>query len=81
MTTLALLASLPIAGYAAWYTLLCAGSPFGRCRRCHGAGRLRQPIARRLTRLCPRCDGTGINQRIGRRIYEHLRHEYRDGTK
>ena len=81
MTTLALLASLGILGYSACYLLMCAAFPFGHCRRCKGSGKRYSPLSRKSFRLCPRCDGTGRRVRIGRRVYEYLRGEYRDGTR
>jgi hypothetical protein len=81
VTPLVLLASLIIAGYAAFYLTLCAAFPFGHCRRCHGTGKLYSPIFKRTFRLCPRCDGTGRRVRIGRRIYKYLRTEHRAGSR
>ncbi|MBN1172670.1 MAG: hypothetical protein JXA67_10900 [Micromonosporaceae bacterium] len=81
MNPLAVLASLLTIGYAAWYILLCSFSPFGPCRRCQGTGHLPGRIIRRLGRPCPRCDGTGRRVRIGRRIAEYVRAEYREGTR
>jgi hypothetical protein len=40
-----------------------------------------RPFARRIFRLCPRCDGTGRRVRIGRRIYEYLRSEHAKGSR
>ncbi|WP_018825227.1 hypothetical protein [Salinispora arenicola] len=77
MTTILLLASLTTLGYATWYLILCAASPWGRCRRCHGARSHRTTIGTR--RDCRRCDGTGRRVRIGRRIAEYIRAEYRAG--
>ncbi|MFI9269813.1 hypothetical protein ACIGXM_03710 [Kitasatospora sp. NPDC052896] len=54
------------------YGLLCAISPFGRCRKCSGLGH--QPRTGRLIRrpkTCRRCDGTGLRLRIGRRLHHH----------
>ncbi|MDG6106114.1 hypothetical protein Daura_06515 [Dactylosporangium aurantiacum] len=81
MDSLALLATLALAGYATLYILACAAFPFGNCRRCKGTGKLRNPFFRRMFRLCPRCDGTGRRVRIGRRVYEYLRSEHRNGTR
>jgi len=84
VTTLALLASAIIAGYTAWYALLCAAAPLGPCRRCHGHGRLPTPTPSRPRpgrRECPRCHGTGRRVRIGRRIWIWIEDEYRDGTR
>jgi hypothetical protein len=63
------------------YVAMCAAWPFGACRRCDGGGKLRNPLARRMSRLCPRCDGTGRRVRIGRRIYEYARREHTRGAK
>ncbi|MGN9890587.1 hypothetical protein [Micromonospora sp. L31] len=77
MTTILSLASLTALGYAAWYLILCAVSPWGRCRRCHGRRYHRTAIGTR--RDCRRCDGTGRRVRIGRRLAEYVRTEYRAG--
>ena len=45
MDTLALLASLAILGYSAFYTLMCAAFPFGHCRRCKGTAKLYSPTS------------------------------------
>jgi hypothetical protein len=79
-TTLTL-ASLTTLGYAVSYAVLCAVAPFGRCRRCRGRGRIHSPLTRRLPKLCHRCDATGRRVRLGRRLFEHVRAEYRDGTR
>ncbi|TCB95813.1 hypothetical protein E0H26_18600 [Micromonospora zingiberis] len=79
MTTILLLASLATLGYAAWYLILCSVSPWERCRRCHGARSHRTAIGTR--RDCPRCDGTGIRVRIGRRLLDYIRTEYRAGSQ
>ncbi|MGW2367134.1 hypothetical protein ACWCZ5_16320 [Streptomyces sp. NPDC001667] len=61
---------------AACYGLLCACSPFGGCRRCRGLGyklttdRKGRP---KRNRNCPRCNGTGMRIRIGRRLYSATR--------
>ncbi|MEV6527723.1 hypothetical protein AB0M43_37965 [Longispora sp. NPDC051575] len=74
---LARLAALLTFGYAAYYLLKCTVSPFGRCRRCSGTRR----TGRKFARPCPRCDGTGLRQRLGRRLIVWARSEYRDGTR
>ncbi|WP_435588173.1 hypothetical protein [Micromonospora aurantiaca (nom. illeg.)] len=79
MTTIALLASLLPLSYAAWYLILCVVSPWGRCRRCHGRRYHRTAIGTR--RDCRRCDGTGRRARIGRRLAEYIRAEYRAGNR
>ncbi|MEU8188065.1 hypothetical protein [Micromonospora carbonacea] len=79
MTPILLLASLATLIYAASYLAVCAVSPWGRCRRCHGHRSHRTTIGTR--RDCPRCDGTGIRVRTGRRLLDHIRIEYRDGQQ
>ncbi|MBO4159311.1 hypothetical protein [Micromonospora antibiotica] len=81
MVTLTLLASLTTAGYATWYLILCYASPFGRCRRCKGAGQRPGLIIRRLIRECRHCAATGKRVRVGRRLIEHIRTEYRAGNQ
>jgi hypothetical protein len=81
VTTLIPLATLIILGYAAFYLIMCAGFPFGNCRRCRGTGKRYSKIMRKSFRLCRRCDGTGRRVRIGRRVYEYLRGEYKAGTR
>ncbi|SCL18138.1 hypothetical protein GA0070616_1441 [Micromonospora nigra] len=79
MTTIALLASLAAFGYTVWYLILCVVAPWGRCRRCRGRRNHRTAIGTR--RDCRRCDGTGRRVRIGRRLIEYVRAEYRAGQK
>ncbi|WP_328853384.1 hypothetical protein OG994_12735 [Micromonospora globbae] len=78
MVNLALLASLAIAGYAAWYLIKCYAMPFGPCRRCNGTGDRRGLIIR-LKRECHHCAGTGKRPRVGRRVIEYIRTEYQRG--
>ncbi|MFF0152630.1 hypothetical protein [Micromonospora sp. NPDC005203] len=80
MLTVAALASLIILGYAAFYLIKCYAVPFGPCRRCKGAGERRGRIIR-LKRECPRCAGTGKRVRVGRRVIERIRTEYRAGNQ
>ena len=77
MTTILPLASLAALGYATWYLILCAASPWGRCWRCHGRRYHRTTIGTR--RDCHHCDATGIRVRAGRRLLDYIRTEYRDG--
>ncbi|MGW1059296.1 hypothetical protein [Micromonospora rubida] len=79
MVPIALLASLATLIYAASYLAVCAVSPWGRCGRCHGARSHRTAIGTR--RNCPRCDGTGIRVRTGRRLLDYIRTEYRAGQQ
>ncbi|MDO3687357.1 hypothetical protein [Micromonospora sp. C28ISP2-4] len=80
MLTIAALASLTIVGYAAFYLIKCYAVPFGPCRRCNGAGE-RRGLILRLKRECHRCAGTGKRVRVGRRVIERVRDEYRAGTR
>lgn len=75
MTSTVTLASLALTGYAAYYLIACVLFPFGRCHRCHGTGHRHTITGRR--RECRRCHATGRRIRIGRRLYEHIRTEYR----
>jgi len=57
VTTLALLASLTLLGYAALYAIGCVIFPFGRCRRrrCEN-GRIHSRFSHKVFRDCPRCE-------------------------
>lgn len=63
-------------GYLGW----CYVSPFARCGRCDGNGKLRTRNGR-AWRPCPRCDGDGARLRIGRHLVNHLRAARRDADK
>ncbi|MEV4758949.1 hypothetical protein AB0J86_28170 [Micromonospora sp. NPDC049559] len=83
MHSLALLASLlcpTLTLLTIGYAAVCAGSPFGPCRTCHGAGRHRSRLGR-IVRDCHRCDGTGRRIRYGRHLWNEIRAEYRNGTR
>jgi hypothetical protein len=82
VTTLVLLATLTIVGYAALYAIGCVIFPFGRCRRprCE-SGRIHSRLSRKVFRGCPRCEGTGKRVRVGRRVYEYLRSEHKAGNR
>ncbi|MCA1654937.1 MAG: hypothetical protein LC635_00375 [Pseudonocardiaceae bacterium] len=62
------------------YLVACVVWPFAPCRRCHGTGRLRNPLGRTF-RLCPRCRGTGRRLRTGRRLWTQLRRTHHDTTR
>ena len=62
------------------YAAVCAASPFGTCRRCHGLGRIGAARGRR-SRPCRRCDATGIRIRLGRHLYHQAARIHRDGTR
>lgn len=80
MLTIAALASLTILGYAAFYLIKCYAAPLGPCHRCKGTGKRRGLILRH-THECHRCAGTGKRVRLGRRVIERVRDEYRAGTR
>jgi hypothetical protein len=54
------------------YLLTCLIWPFGRCRRCSGAGKFKSPLGRAY-RHCGRCKGSGLRLRLGRYVINHLR--------
>ncbi|GGV04304.1 hypothetical protein GCM10010495_15030 [Kitasatospora herbaricolor] len=54
------------------YAMVCAVSPFGRCRKCDGTGRTAPARGlRRRPKPCKRCRATGLRLRVGRRIHNH----------
>ncbi|MCO8272830.1 hypothetical protein M1L60_19730 [Actinoplanes sp. TRM 88003] len=73
------------------YALCCWIKPFTHCHRCEGKGttphktgdwlryrhRPPAPRAARGDRQCPRCRGTGLRLRIGRRVANALIRRYR----
>jgi hypothetical protein len=54
------------------YLLGCLIWPFGKCRRCKGAGKFKSPFGRAY-RYCGRCQGSGLRIRIGRHVINHIR--------
>jgi len=76
--TLALLLVAAIAVATLGYALVCALSPWGRCRRCNGHGR-RRTFGR--SGGCHRCDGTGLRLRHGRRLYYRAQRARREATR
>ncbi|GLY82025.1 hypothetical protein [Actinoallomurus iriomotensis] len=65
----------------AGYLAACVIWPFCACRHCGGTGRFVSPTGR-AWRSCPHCAGTGAKLRLGRRIYNHLKHtQDRDRTR
>lgn len=84
MTLRDVLANLPVllltlAALTGSYALLCAASPFGRCRACSGTGQ--RPTLGRIRRPCLRCDATGRRIRHGRHLHNLWRRLYREGTR
>ncbi|MER6251370.1 hypothetical protein ABT224_08335 [Streptomyces sp. NPDC001584] len=82
--TLFLLASVLALLFTFGYAVLCAASPFGRCRKCNGLGfalthdRKGKP---KRGKHCRRCDGHGIRIRVGRHLYNLWARTYRNGTR
>ncbi|WP_433572837.1 hypothetical protein [Streptomyces sp. CA-251247] len=66
------------------YVAVCAGSPFGDCRKCHGFGfatttdRKGRP---KRGKTCRRCKGHGKRIRIGRHLFNVAARTYRAGTR
>ncbi|MFI1183364.1 hypothetical protein ACH4UT_27975 [Streptomyces sp. NPDC020799] len=82
--TLTLLAITCLAAATLCYACLCAASPFGRCRKCHGLGFATKTDRKgrpRRGRPCRRCDGHGIRIRTGRHLYNAAARLHRDGTR
>ena len=76
MYPLLVLASTALAIVTLGYAVLCAVSPFGPCRHCHGTGHHRT----RRRRLCRRCDATGRRIRLGRHLLNAAWRTYHAGT-
>ncbi|MFJ8010224.1 hypothetical protein [Streptomyces fagopyri] len=66
------------------YAGVCAGSPFGNCRKCDGLGfalttdRKGKP---KRGKTCRRCKGHGKRIRVGRWIFNRAQRIYREGTR
>ncbi|MFG3145308.1 hypothetical protein [Streptomyces sp. NPDC048243] len=79
----ALLAIALLFGITFCYAAVCAGSPFGNCRKCRGMGHaLKTDRKGRLKRGkdCRRCKATGKRIRTGRWLYNRWTRIYRAGT-
>jgi hypothetical protein len=82
--TLPVLASACLLVVTLSYASLCAVQPFGRCRKCRGAGVLVKINRRgkvKRGKACRRCHGHGIRIRRGRHLYNSWRRTYRRGTR
>ena len=55
-----------------FYLFTCLVWPFGRCRRCKGAGKFKSPLGKAY-RHCGKCDGSGLRVRLGRHVINHMR--------
>lgn len=81
--TPALLASAPLLIVTLSYASLCAASPFGNCRKCHGMGHAVKTDRKGRTKRgkdCRRCNATGKRIRAGRWLYNRWARIYRAGT-
>lgn len=66
------------------YAAVCAGSPFGPCRRCNGLGFALETDRRgkpKRGKTCRRCKGTGRRIRIGRRLYNRTAALHHDANR
>ena len=76
------------------YGLACWLKPFTHCHRCGGVGTSRRTLwdrlrygpkpparAARAHPDCPRCRGTGLRLRIGRRVANRARRAHRNATR
>jgi hypothetical protein len=68
VATVALIVTIAVA----LYLLGCLIWPFGKCRRCKGAGKFKSPFGRAY-RHCGKCQGSGLRVRLGRHIINHIR--------
>ena len=72
---------IAMAGLIAWlggYAVLCAVKPFGPCRKCTATGEIERF---KKTRTCPRCRGSKLRLRIGRRAHNAWRRTHQAGTR
>ncbi|MEV8207127.1 hypothetical protein ACWD9X_23480 [Streptomyces sp. NPDC005075] len=66
------------------YVTLCAASPFGDCRKCHGWGHAIKTDRKGRTKRgkdCRHCKATGKRIRVGRHLYNVAARLHRDGTR
>ncbi|MEU4291056.1 hypothetical protein AB0E63_22765 [Kribbella sp. NPDC026596] len=68
VATVALIVTIAVG----FYLFTCLIWPFGKCRRCKGAGKFKSPFGRAY-RHCPRCQGSGLRVRLGRHVINHIR--------
>ncbi|WP_327431741.1 hypothetical protein [Streptomyces sp. NBC_01236] len=81
--TPALAASTLFLLFTLCYSGLCAVSPFGNCRKCHGWGfamKTDRKGRQKRGKDCRRCQATGKRIRVGRWIYNRAARIHRDGT-
>src|SRR4051794_23696644 len=72
-----LLITLIALALLAWYATVCAAAPWRDCWHCAGDGR--NGVGARSA--CKHCDGTGLQLRYGRRVYNHLSRARRDARR
>ncbi|WP_037605061.1 hypothetical protein [Streptacidiphilus rugosus] len=66
------------------YSLLCAVSPWARCRKCQGLGFATRQTRRgtwKRGRDCRRCKATGMRIRYGRHLFNRYADVRRRGTR
>lgn len=81
--TLLLAASACLLTITLGYAVLCAGSPFGNCRKCRGLGYTLKTDRKgrpKRGKHCRRCDGHGKRIRTGRHLYNLWLRLHREGT-
>ncbi|WP_325052028.1 hypothetical protein [Streptomyces triticagri] len=64
--------------------MVCAVSPFGNCRKCHGLGHKARVNRRgriKVGKVCRRCRGEGRRIRIGWWLVNRARRIHQDGTR
>ncbi|MEV5961868.1 hypothetical protein AB0L70_08890 [Kribbella sp. NPDC051952] len=71
--------ALIVTAVAGFYLLTCAVWPFGKCRRCTGAGKFKSPFGNAY-RHCGRCDGSGLRVRFGRKVISYYRRTHTAAT-
>ncbi|MFJ4785561.1 hypothetical protein [Streptomyces sp. NPDC088794] len=82
MTSL-LLASTCLLAVTLGYVGVCAGSPYGTCRKCRGFGfaiKTDRKGRQKRGKDCRRCKGHGKRIRAGRWLYNRWARIYRAGT-
>ncbi|MFF3588369.1 hypothetical protein ACFYYI_14540 [Streptomyces sp. NPDC002387] len=65
------------------YAGMCAASPFGTCRKCHGFGFAMETDRKgrpKRGKSCRRCKATGKRIRAGRWLFNRAQRIYREGT-
>ena len=65
---LVIFAIVAISFFAYFVSLLI--NPYAKCTRCHGKPRKQGMFFGYAHRVCPRCDGTGQELRLGRKLFK-----------